>query len=305
VCHIFFSCNFFSKKMTKNSKKKEQQAGDQPRASKRKIQQSAPLPSGVSVPEKAKKPKGVAAETAISSVLSPPAEVGKETSASNVAEEEQKMPALPKYAAVPRECFGAGAVPVEESVAVEAIKAQGVAGEKLEEAEDKDKEEDDDDDDSGSGDDEEEESGKEGSDYNPNGSAGDGTVHLADDVDNLLDEVKPSQKEKVSSPFDLPILPIVKTMLVKEGKKGKHGKRLPDADDNSILLLSNEEDPPLTKKKKVLAMKSPLSGSVSNVGTSASSEDTLMMIKGCQELFFNLPWKNYVSVFVPFTFLFS
>jgi hypothetical protein len=87
--------------------------------------------------QKAKKPKGVAAETGISSVSSPPAEVGKETSASNVAEEEQKMPALPKYVAVPREVFGAGAVPVEQSVAVEAIKGQGVAGEKLEVAEDK------------------------------------------------------------------------------------------------------------------------------------------------------------------------
>jgi Mrp family chromosome partitioning ATPase len=99
--------------MMKNSKKKEQQAGDQPRASKRKIQQSAPLASGVSVPEKAKKPKGVAAETAILLVSSPPAEVGKKTSASNVAEEERKMPALPKYAAVPRKVFEAGAVPVE------------------------------------------------------------------------------------------------------------------------------------------------------------------------------------------------
>jgi hypothetical protein len=75
------------------------------------------LASGISVPEKAKKPKGVAAETAISSVSSPPAEVAKGTSASNVAEEEWKMPALPKYAAVPREVFEAKAVPVEESVA--------------------------------------------------------------------------------------------------------------------------------------------------------------------------------------------
>ena len=50
--------------MMKKNKKKEEQPGDQPRASKRKIQQSAPLASGVSVPEKAKKPKGVAAEAA-------------------------------------------------------------------------------------------------------------------------------------------------------------------------------------------------------------------------------------------------
>jgi hypothetical protein len=150
--------------MTKNSKKREQQAGDQPRASKRKIQQSAPLASGVSVPEKAKKPKGVAGETTILSVSSPPAEVGKETSASNVAEAEQKMPTLPKCAAVPREVIGAGAVPVEQSVAVESVKGQGVAGEKLEEAE----ENKDDDDDSGGGDDDEDvESGDEESEYAP------------------------------------------------------------------------------------------------------------------------------------------
>jgi hypothetical protein len=121
--------------MTKKSKKKEEQPGDQPRASKRK-QQSAPVASGVSVPEKAKKPKGVAAETAISSVLSPSAEVGKEPSASNVAEEEQKMTALPKCAALPKEAIGAGAVPAEQSVGVETVEGQGVAGEKLEEAED-------------------------------------------------------------------------------------------------------------------------------------------------------------------------
>jgi hypothetical protein len=91
--------------MTKKSKKKEEQPGDQPRASKRKAssQQSAPLASGVSVPEKAKKPKVVAAEAAVLSVSSPPAEVAKGASPSktNVVEEEQKMPALPKHAAVP------------------------------------------------------------------------------------------------------------------------------------------------------------------------------------------------------------
>jgi hypothetical protein len=48
-------------------------------------------------------------------------------------------------------------------------------------------------------------------------------VNLADDVDNLPDEVKPSQKEKVFHPFHLPILPIAKTLLVKQGKKGKRG----------------------------------------------------------------------------------
>jgi hypothetical protein len=207
--------------MTKKSKKKEEQPGDQPRASKRK-QQSAPLASGVSVPEKAKKPKGVAAEAAVSSVSSPPAEVAKGASPSNVAEEEQKMLALPKCAASPKEAIGAGAVPAEQSVGVEAVKGQGVAGEKLEEAEEN-KDDDDDDDDSGGDDDEDEESGDEESEYAPpeDGSEGTGTVTLADDVDNLPDVVKPSGKEKVSSPFDAPILPIAKTMLVKQGKKGK------------------------------------------------------------------------------------
>jgi hypothetical protein len=293
--------------MVKKSKAPEAKSGDQPRTSKRKIQQSAPLPSGVSVPEKAKKPKGVAAETAISSVLSPPAEVAKGTSASNVAEEERKMPALPKYAAVPREVFGAGAVPVEESVAVEAVEAQGVAGEKLEEAEDKDKEDNDDDDDSGSGNDEEEYSGNEGSKYAPVEEGSEGTVNLADDAvapDNPPDKVKPVQK--VSSPFDLLILPIANTLLVKQEKKGN---MVHDGDDESILLLTDDEakeaTPLKSQKKKVLATKSPPAGSSSKVGTSASSEDALMMIKGCQEAFFNLPWKNYVSVFVPFTFLFS
>ena len=150
--------------MGKNKKKApETQPGQKPCLSKWKAssQQSAPLASGVSVPEKAKKPKGVAAETAISLVSSPPAEVGKETFASNVAEEEQKMLALPKCAAVAREVIGAGAVPVEQSVGVEAVEGQGVAGEKLEEAEDENKDDDDDvnvdvddDVDDGSGDDE-------------------------------------------------------------------------------------------------------------------------------------------------------
>jgi hypothetical protein len=148
VCHIFFTFKFWSKKMTKKSKKKEEQPGDQPRASKRK-QQSAPVASGVSVPEKAKKPKGVAAETAISSVLSPSAEVGKEPSASNVAEEEQKMTALPKCAALPKEAIGAGAVPAEQSVGVETVEGQGVAGEKLEEAEDNKDDDDEEDEESG------------------------------------------------------------------------------------------------------------------------------------------------------------
>ncbi len=82
-----------------------------------------------------------------------------------------------------------------------------------------------------------------------------------------------------------------------------------DSDDDSIILLTDDEakegTPLKSQKKKVLATKLPPAGRASKVGTSASSKDALMMIKGCQELFFNLPWKNYVSVFVPFTFLFS
>jgi hypothetical protein len=211
------------------------------------------------------------------------------------------MPSLPNFVAVPREVFGAG--PVE---------APGVVADKMEEVEEEedkkkeDQEEEDGDDDSVSGDNEEEDSVDEGSDYNPDGSAGDGTVHLVDDIDNLLDEVKPSQKEKVSSPFDLPILPIAKTLLVKQGKKGK---TVHDGDEDSILLLSDDEAEEATLlrswKEKELATKLPAAGSSSTVGTTKSSEAVLMMIQGAHKEFFNLPWKSYVSVFVLFTFLFS
>jgi len=113
--------------------------------------------------------------------------------------------------------------------------------------------------------------------------------------------VKPGQK--VSSPFDLPILPIAKTLLVKQGKKVPYG------DEDSVLLLSNdeaEETTPLrSQKKKELATKLPAAGSSNKVGTAKSSKDVLMMIQGAQEEFFNPPWKSYVSVFVLFTFLFS
>ena len=81
----------------------------------------------------------------------------------------------------------------------------------MEEAEDENKDDDDDDDDSGGDDDEDSESGDEGSEYAPPEDGSEGTVILADDtvahVNNLPDVVKPSQKEKVSSPFDAPILP--------------------------------------------------------------------------------------------------
>ena len=161
------------------------------------------------------------------------------------------MPALPKYAAVPREVFGAGPVAVEVAPLVKAVKAQGVAGEKLVEAEDKDKEDEDGDNDSASGDNEEEESGNEGSKYAPVEEGSEGTVSLTDDPvapDNPPDKVKPVQK--VSSPFDLPILPIAKTLLAKQGKKGKTA---PDGDEDSVLLLSDdeaEEATPLRSQKK-------------------------------------------------------
>jgi len=196
---------------------------------------------------------------------------------------------------------------VEESVAVEAPNdaeegEKGGDAEKTEEVED-DK---DDDDDSVSSNNVEEEEGNYGSEYTPDSSDGDGTVNLADDVDNLLDKVKPSKKEKVSSPFDLLILPIAKTLLVKQVKKGK---KVPDSDEDSILLLSDDEveeaSPLRSQKKKELATKLPAAGSSSKVGTTKSSEDVLMMIQGAQEEFFNPPWKSYVSVFVLFTFLFS
>jgi len=143
------------------------------------------------------------------------------------------MPALLKCAAVPREVIRAGAVPAEESVAVAplvtAIEAQGVAGDKLEEAEDENKDDDDDDDDSGTGDDDEDvESGDEESKYAPLEDGSKGTVILADDavahVNNLPDKVKPSQKEKVSSPFDLPILPIAKTMWLSRERRESRGQ---------------------------------------------------------------------------------
>jgi hypothetical protein len=86
-------------------------------------------------------------------------------------------------------------------------------------------------------------------------------------------------------------------------KKGKKGKKVPDSDQESLLLLSDEEAP-LKKKKGKLVTKLPAARSSSKVGTSNSSEDVLMMIKGVQEEFFNLPWKSYVSVFVPSMHLF-
>jgi hypothetical protein len=54
VCLIFFSFCFFEKN-DEEEQKKEAKAGDKPCASKRKIQQSAPLASTVSTMEMAKK----------------------------------------------------------------------------------------------------------------------------------------------------------------------------------------------------------------------------------------------------------
>jgi hypothetical protein len=67
---------------------------------------------------------------------------------------------------------------------------------------------------------------------------------------NLLDKVKPGKK--VSSPFDMPILPIAKSLLVKNDKKGKN---VQDSDEESIIMLSDDESP-LKKKKGKLATKS-------------------------------------------------
>jgi hypothetical protein len=136
-------------------------------------------------------------------------------------------------------------------VAVKAVEAQGVAGEKMEEVEDEDKENEDSDDDSASSNNEEEESSNEGTNSPPVEEGSEGTVNLADDAvapDNPPDKVKTGQK--VSSPFDLPILPIAKTLLVKQGKKGKTA---PDGDEDSVLLLSDdeaEEATPLRSQKK-------------------------------------------------------
>jgi len=95
--------------MMKKNKASESEPGNKPRASKRRIQQS-PLASAVSMVEKANKPKSAAVAAEGASLI---AEVAKEISATNVAKEERKMPALPKYAAVPREVFGAGPVAAE------------------------------------------------------------------------------------------------------------------------------------------------------------------------------------------------
>jgi hypothetical protein len=97
--------------MMKKNKKKEAEAGDKPCASKRKIQQSAPLASTVSTMEMAKKPTAVATEATL--LLSPPspAEVAKG------AEDDRKIAAQPKYVAVPRVLTGA--VPVEPVAAEE------------------------------------------------------------------------------------------------------------------------------------------------------------------------------------------
>jgi len=74
--------------VTKKNNSKEAKPGDKSRASKRKAssQQSAPLASAISTMEKAKKPKVVSEEAAVSSPCPP--EVAKGTSATNVAEDD-------------------------------------------------------------------------------------------------------------------------------------------------------------------------------------------------------------------------
>jgi hypothetical protein len=106
--------------MGKNKNKApEAKPGDKPCSSKRKVyQQSAPLTFAVSLPEKAKNPKAVAAEV---TPLSPPpnlADVAKGTSsATNVVEDDRKIAVLPEYAAKPRVAItGAASVVAGEEV---------------------------------------------------------------------------------------------------------------------------------------------------------------------------------------------
>jgi len=303
--------------MGKKNKAPEAKCGDKPCTSKCKIQQSAPLASAVSTTEMANKPKAVAAE-ATPSPPPPPAEVAKG------AEDDRKIAVQPKYVAKPRVAItGATSVePVagekEEHVEESSLKAsapllvkkadyveEGKEGgdgqaDQVEDDEDDDDNDDDDDDEVK----DEDLNGNDGSDYAPDEDSSEGIVNLDDDAvaaDNLQGKVKPGQK--VSSPFDLLILPIARTLLVKKGEKGN---KVHDGNDESILLLSNEEAP-LKKKKGKLATKLPTAGSSSKVGSSEnSSKDVLMMIKGIWDEFFNLPWKKlckcfgfvYVSVFV-------
>ncbi|MFN9982444.1 MAG: hypothetical protein ACK53Y_21130, partial [bacterium] len=84
------------------------------------------MASTVSTVEKTTKPKSAAVAAECAPLV---AEVSKGSSATNVVEEERKMPALPKHAAVPRAAFGAG----EDE-------AQGVAADTMEEVKEKEKE---------------------------------------------------------------------------------------------------------------------------------------------------------------------
>jgi hypothetical protein len=96
---------------------------------------------------------------------------------------------------------------VEKADHVEEGKEGGVK-QKTDQVEDDDNEDDNDED--------EDENGNDASDYALDEDGLEGTVNLADDTlasDNLPDKVKPGQK--VSSPFDLLILPIARTFLVK------------------------------------------------------------------------------------------
>jgi len=197
VSVTFFSVFIFCLKMVKKNKKNalEAKPGDKPRSSKHKVnQQSAPLASAISLPEKAKKPKAVVAEATPLSPPPTPAEVAKGTSsAANVVEDDGN---------------------------------------------DNDKDENSDD----------------ASDYAPDEVGSEGTINLADDAltaGNLQDKVKPGLK--VSNPFDLPILPVAKTLLVEKDKKGK---KVNDDDEESIIMLSDEESP-LKKNKGKLVTKLP------------------------------------------------
>jgi hypothetical protein len=180
--------------------------------------------------EMAKKPKAVATEATLLSPPSP-AEVA------NGAEDDRKIAAQPKYVAVPRVVTRAASVePVateeEEHVEESFLKAkpplliekadhveegkEGSDGQANQVENDKDDDDDVEVEDEDLNDD-------DGIDYGPDDDGLEGIINLDNDAvaaDNLPDKVKPGQKVS-TSPFDLPVLPIARTLLVKKGKKGK------------------------------------------------------------------------------------
>jgi len=90
--------------MTKKNKSKDTKPGDKSHASKHKAssQQSAPLASAISTMEKAKKPKTVSEEAAVSSPCPPEVAKGTSSVPSETNVVDRKITVLPKYAAVLR-----------------------------------------------------------------------------------------------------------------------------------------------------------------------------------------------------------